>query len=92
MAQWVMNPPSIHEYVGLGSGVAVSCGIGRRHGSDPTKQGSDDLPSSFDFSCVLSQLPIGSVLGDFFICKLALSRRKTALRALWPQPTRQLVL
>ena len=37
----IMNPTSIHENVGLilpcsGSGIAVSCGIGRRHGSDPT--------------------------------------------------------
>ena len=43
MAQWVKNWISIHEGVGLitgldkwvkGSGIAVSCGIGHRHSSD----------------------------------------------------------
>ena len=43
MAQWVKNPASIHEHVGSilalaqcvkGSGIAVSCGVGRRLGLD----------------------------------------------------------
>ena len=45
MAQWSRNPTSIHEDTGLipclasvgwGSGVAVSCGVGGRCGSDST--------------------------------------------------------
>ena len=45
MAQWSVNPAKIHEDAGLipgltqwikGSGIAVSCGIGLRCGSDPT--------------------------------------------------------
>ena len=44
MAQWLMNPTSNHEVVGsipglaqwvYGSGVAMSCGVGCRRGSDP---------------------------------------------------------
>ena len=36
MAQWLANPTRNHEVaVGWGSGVAVSCGVGRKHGSDP---------------------------------------------------------
>ena len=44
MAQWVKNPTSIHEEASLipdltqwvkGSGIAMSCGVGHRCGSDP---------------------------------------------------------
>ena len=44
MAQWLTNRTRNHEVEGLvpglaqwvkGSGVAVSCGVGRRRGSDP---------------------------------------------------------
>ena len=44
MAQWVENLTGIHQDTGLilslyqwvkGSGVAMSSGVGRRHGSDP---------------------------------------------------------
>ena len=44
MAQWLTNPTRNHEVVGsipgliqwVGeSGIAVSCGVGHRHGSDP---------------------------------------------------------
>ena len=43
MAQWLANPTRNHEdlgsipglAVGRGSGVAVSCGVGHRRGSDP---------------------------------------------------------
>ena len=49
MAQWVKDPASIHEDTALipglaqwvkGSGVAVSCGVGHRRGSDPHCCGS----------------------------------------------------
>ena len=45
VVQWVKNPTHIYEDAGLipslaqwvgGSGVAVSCGVGSRRGSDPT--------------------------------------------------------
>ena len=43
MAHWLKNPTRNHEVVGsipglsvgLGSGIAVSCGVGHRHGLDP---------------------------------------------------------
>ena len=44
MAQWLMNPTRNHEVsgsipalaqLGWGTGVAVSCGVGRRRGLDP---------------------------------------------------------
>ena len=40
MAQWLMNPTRNHEVVGSipgleGPSVAMSCGVGCRHGSDP---------------------------------------------------------
>ena len=46
MAQWLRNPtrnhkvagsvPALAQWVDDPSGVAVSCGVGRRRGSDPT--------------------------------------------------------
>ena len=45
MAQWLTNPTRNHVVVGLNPGLAqwvkdpafaMSCGVGHRHGSDPT--------------------------------------------------------
>ena len=36
MAQWLTNPTRNHEVVGSIPGLAVSCGVGCRHGLDPT--------------------------------------------------------
>ena len=35
MAQWLTNPTRNHEVAGSVPGVAVSCGVGCRRGSDP---------------------------------------------------------
>ena len=34
MAQWLTNPTRNHELVGSIPGLAVSCGVGHRQGSD----------------------------------------------------------
>ena len=34
MAQWLTNPTRNHEIESLIPGLAVSCGVGHRHGSD----------------------------------------------------------
>ena len=55
MAQWVINPASIHENESLvpglaqwvkGSGFAMSCGVVRRHGSDPMLLGLWHRPAA----------------------------------------------
>ena len=35
MAHWLSNPTRNHEVAGSIPGIAVSYGVGRRHGSDP---------------------------------------------------------
>ena len=35
MAQWLMNPISIHEETGSIPSLTVSCGVGHKHGLDP---------------------------------------------------------
>ena len=35
LAQWLTNPTRNHEVAGLIPGLAVSCGVGGRQGSDP---------------------------------------------------------